>query len=185
MSTSTQPSPPVPVESLRLLVDVNGSYFKLATLTWTSNDASVYILPYVPESGVAYAGTMMIPGPGGTNKMNFTRQLRGTNPKMSLHESGRCNVVIQADGAIPISLFGRPLIGSGDGHVASICSFDVTRQPTVEALRSIPKPDGILGQLRVALSIAPVAPPSRLTLSSDPWGPYAQSGHRAEVRVAG
>ena len=43
---------------------------------------------------------------------------------------------------------------------------------------------GILRQLRAALSIAPVAPPTRLTLSSDPWGPFAQSGHRAEVLVA-
>jgi hypothetical protein len=43
---------------------------------------------------------------------------------------------------------------------------------------------GILRQLRTALSIAPVAPPARLTLSSDPWGPFAQSGHRAEVLVA-
>ncbi len=43
---------------------------------------------------------------------------------------------------------------------------------------------GILRQLRSALSITPVAPPARLTLSSDPRGPLAQSGHRAEVLVA-
>jgi hypothetical protein len=43
---------------------------------------------------------------------------------------------------------------------------------------------GILRQLSAALSIAPVAPPARLTLSSDPRGPFAQSGHRAEVLVA-
>jgi hypothetical protein len=43
---------------------------------------------------------------------------------------------------------------------------------------------GILHQLHSALSIAPMAPPSRLALSSDPWGPFAQSGHRAEVLVA-
>jgi hypothetical protein len=42
----------------------------------------------------------------------------------------------------------------------------------------------ILHQLHSALSIAPMAPPLRLTLSSDPWGPFAQSGHRAEVLVA-
>jgi hypothetical protein len=43
---------------------------------------------------------------------------------------------------------------------------------------------GILHQLCSALSVAPMAPPSRLTLSSDPRGPFAQSGHRAEVLVA-
>jgi hypothetical protein len=43
---------------------------------------------------------------------------------------------------------------------------------------------GILHQLHAALSIAPMAPPSRLILSSDPWGPLAQSGYRAEVIVA-
>jgi hypothetical protein len=43
---------------------------------------------------------------------------------------------------------------------------------------------GILHQLHAALSIAPMAPPSRLTLSSDPWGRFAQSGHGAEVLVA-
>jgi len=43
---------------------------------------------------------------------------------------------------------------------------------------------GILHQLHSALSIAPMAPPSRLILGSDPWGPFAQSGHRAEVLVA-
>ena len=43
---------------------------------------------------------------------------------------------------------------------------------------------GILHQLHCALSIAPMAPPVPLALSSDPWGPFAQSGHRAEVLVA-
>ena len=42
---------------------------------------------------------------------------------------------------------------------------------------------GILRQLRSALSTAPVGPPAHLALSSDPRGPFAQSGHRAEVLV--
>jgi hypothetical protein len=53
------------------------------------------------------------------------------------------------------------------------------------ARRADRDPDsGILHQLHSALSIAPMAPPSRLILSSDPWGPFAKSGHRAEVLVA-
>jgi hypothetical protein len=44
--------------------------------------------------------------------------------------------------------------------------------------------DGILRQLRAALSIAPMAPPVRLVLGSDPRGPFGQSGHRAEVSAA-
>jgi hypothetical protein len=55
----------------------------------------------------------------------------------------------------------------------------------VRARRADRDPDsGILRQLHSALSIAPMAPPSRLILSSGPWGPFAQSGHRAEVLVA-
>jgi hypothetical protein len=53
------------------------------------------------------------------------------------------------------------------------------------ARRADRDPDfGILHQLHSALSIAPMAPPSRLTLSSDLRGHFAQSGHRAEVLVA-
>ena len=43
---------------------------------------------------------------------------------------------------------------------------------------------GILRQLRRALSISPLAPPRLLTLSSNPLGSFAQSGHRVEVGVA-
>jgi hypothetical protein len=44
--------------------------------------------------------------------------------------------------------------------------------------------NGILRQLRTALSIAPVGPPTLLALGSDPWGLFGQSGHRAEVCAA-
>jgi hypothetical protein len=55
----------------------------------------------------------------------------------------------------------------------------------VRARRADRDPDSdILHQLHAALSIAPMAPPALLTLSSDPWGPFAKSGHRAEVLVA-
>ena len=43
---------------------------------------------------------------------------------------------------------------------------------------------GILRQLRSALSIAPVGPPTLLALGLDPWGLFGQSGHRAEVCAA-
>jgi hypothetical protein len=44
--------------------------------------------------------------------------------------------------------------------------------------------NGILRQLRSALSIAPVGPPASLALGSDPWGLFGQSGHRTEVCAA-
>jgi hypothetical protein len=44
--------------------------------------------------------------------------------------------------------------------------------------------NGILRQLRSALSIAPVGPPASLVLGLDPWGLFGQSGHRAEVGAA-
>ena len=40
---------------------------------------------------------------------------------------------------------------------------------------------GILGQLRRALSISPLAPPLALTPVADLFGPARPSGHRAEV----
>jgi hypothetical protein len=43
---------------------------------------------------------------------------------------------------------------------------------------------GILRQLTTALSIAPEGPPAPLVLRSDPFGPFAQSGHRAGVYAA-
>lgn len=52
--------------------------------------------------------------------------------------------------------------------------------------RPAPRPDadvehGILGQLRRALSISPLAPPLALTPVADLLGPARPSGHRAEV----
>jgi hypothetical protein len=44
--------------------------------------------------------------------------------------------------------------------------------------------DGILRQLRSALSIAPVGPPASLALGLDPRGLFGQSGHRTEVCAA-
>ena len=44
--------------------------------------------------------------------------------------------------------------------------------------------NGILRQLRTALSIAPVGPPTLLALGLDPRGLFGQSGHRAEVCAA-
>jgi hypothetical protein len=44
--------------------------------------------------------------------------------------------------------------------------------------------DGILHQLRSALSLAPVGPPACPALGSDPRGPFGQSGHRAENSAA-
>jgi len=43
---------------------------------------------------------------------------------------------------------------------------------------------GILRPLRSALSIAPAGPPVYLAFNTDPRGPFAQSGHRAEVCTA-
>ena len=55
-------------------------------------------------------------------------------------------------------------------------------RPSILAARDVEH--GILRQLRRALSISPLAPPRLLTLSSNPLGSFAQSGHRVEVGVA-
>jgi hypothetical protein len=69
------------------------------------------------------------------------------------------------------------------GCRVELLSVNSTVSRTASCIDDDPE-SGILRQLRSALSIAPVAPPARLTLSSDPWGPFAQSGHRAEVLIA-
>jgi hypothetical protein len=84
----------------------------------------------------------MVPAPGGRNTIHFNRQLQGNRPKLSLHESGRCNAAV--DDGQEVSVFGRSLVGPVPGHIASITSFDPTRQPQVAKPKGFPNPDFVL-----------------------------------------
>src|ERR1019366_4162553 len=134
----TGPSPPLAlraggVKKLRLLLSADGTFFKLARITWSAGDASVYVLPYVPPGGIAYAGVMKIPSPGGTSQTQIQRQFQGDNPKLSFHEHGRNHASVSGGSTSPI--WGRGLLDGADGHFATITSFDVRGLPTVEAPR--------------------------------------------------
>jgi len=93
----------------------------------------------------------------------------------------------------------RDAFARGEGAIATLLA--TVRRLVVEAasgallvvqspaLRGTSRVDddsdsGILRQLRSALSIAPTGPPARLAFGWDLWGPFGQSGHRAEVCAA-
>jgi hypothetical protein len=121
------------VKGLRLLLSADGTFFKVARIAWSASDASVYVLPYVPPGGIAYAGVMKIPGPGGTSQTQVHRQFQGDNPKLSFHEHGRNHASVSGGATSPI--WGRGLLSDADGHFATVTSFDVRGLPTVEAPR--------------------------------------------------
>jgi hypothetical protein len=131
----------VSLGKLRLLAEVNGTFYKVARIGWAANDASIYVLPYLPaRDAVAYAGLMKVPAPGESGTFDMSRQLRGTRqPKLSLHESGRTHGSLDVGDTPPV--FGRPLTDPLCGHVATIFTTDVTGQPTVETPRGGPDLD--------------------------------------------
>ena len=136
--------PVVPHQGLtgvRLLVNVAGTLYKLARIRWSTADASVYVMPYVPKGGIGFAGPMKVPAPEASSSVNFARELMGPNPKLSLHESGRCHGSVGEQRTGPV--WGRGLF-DGSGHIATITSFDVTSQPTVAVTRTGTEPDIIL-----------------------------------------
>jgi hypothetical protein len=74
----------------------------------------------------------------------------------------------------------RLLLGTWRAELLIVDSAALRPTTSVERDRD----SGILHQLRSALSIAPVGPPTLLALGLDPWGLFGQSGHRAEVGAA-
>ena len=72
------------------------------------------------------------------------------------------------------------LLGARRAELLIVGSDVSRRASSVERDRD----GGILRQLRSALSIAPVGPPTLLALGSDLCGLFGQSGHRAEVCAA-
>ena len=129
------------LSKLRLLAEVEGKFYKLARLGWAANDASIYVLPYLPEEdAVAYAGLMKVPAPGESGTFDMSRQLKGKKlAKLSLHESGRTHGSLDVGDTPPV--FGRPLTDPLCGHIATIFTTDVTGQPTVETPRGAPDLD--------------------------------------------
>jgi hypothetical protein len=133
----------VPLTSVRVLVQTGGKCYKLARIDWWKKDASLYVTPYMPAGGgIAYAGLMRVPEPGERYDVDFTAQLRGQNPKLSLHESGQTHGYLDVDRTPAVK--GSPLFNPLGGHIATMVSANVTNQPTVDTPRPAPDTDVLL-----------------------------------------
>lgn len=131
----------VTVSSLRLLVEREGTFYKLARLGWSQKDTSVYLMLYVPVGGQSYAGVVNVPSIGGPPAtFNYGGQLCGTGmPKLSLHESGQCHA--EVDGVKTKPVKGRDVFHGAGGHIASVTSFSVVGLPIVVSPKGPPKLD--------------------------------------------
>jgi hypothetical protein len=132
------------IKGLRLLVERDGTFHRLALLSWSNTDASIYIFPTVPAGGSGFAGQLRIPAPGDKNTINYSRQCVGTPVEVGLHESGRCHAKAGSQQCEPA--WGRKLFDDDDvAHVATISCFSLDGMETVQAPRSLPpKPDLVL-----------------------------------------
>jgi len=72
------------------VVDRGGTTRKVARLDWSKTDTSLYISPYCPPGGMAYAGRFRIPYRDPSFTFDFSGQAEALDsmPKMSLHETG-------------------------------------------------------------------------------------------------
>lgn len=133
---------PIPIKSLRVLLERDGVIFKVAKVAFSQKDVSVYVMPYQYEGGHGFGGQMMIPGPGKSNSWNFTRQLTGEPVKVSIHESGRTHAQIGALMTEPV--WGRGLFHDEVSHVATISCFSPVGLPEVVEPRGAPQADIVL-----------------------------------------
>ena len=127
------------IKAVGLVVERSGRLYKAAKVFFGSEDASVYITPYRYPSGVGYAGQLMVPPPGGSNAVNFTRQLTGHPLKLSLHESGRTHA--QSGGLRTEPAWGRALHFPVPAHIATVTVFDPVGLPEVPSARTGDEPD--------------------------------------------
>lgn len=130
----------VTINGLRLIAEHEGTFYKIARIQWSNKDASLYVLPYMPSGGTAFAGVMKIPDQEqGASTFNFARGVEGAKPKMSLHEFGQCRASV-GDQSIA-QVWGRKLHDQGGGHIGTIecCSFEGL--PTIDPPKGPPEPD--------------------------------------------
>jgi hypothetical protein len=130
------------VNAIRLLVERDGTLYKMVRLDWSNSDVSLYITPYVPEGGTGYAGQMKVPAPGDAATWDYARQASGVPVKVSLHESGRSHSSAGGEHSQPT--WGRPLFHPEQAHIATVSCFNVEGLPTVSVPRSLPQPDIVM-----------------------------------------
>jgi hypothetical protein len=131
------------ISGLRLIAEHEGTYYKVARFQWSNSDASLYVLPYVPVGGTAYAGIMKIPDHDqGASNFDYARQLEGDHPKLSLHEYGRCHASVGDKQTNPV--WGRQLHHEGGGHIATIECCAPEGLPTIQHPSGPPEVDLVM-----------------------------------------
>jgi hypothetical protein len=122
----------VDVSKVRLLVETGGVFRRLARLSWSEADASLYISPPgLPAP--ARVGVIDVPlEPGASETVNFAGDFIGMAPYMSLHQGGACHASAgpgwQRLRTAPVR--GNPLDHPGGGHLATIVCFRPSLLPT-------------------------------------------------------
>jgi hypothetical protein len=132
-------------------------FYKVAKVTWTSKDASLYVIPY-PDNRPGYLGVAK----GLLTSPSFDAGAigrAGVRPRISIHESGVVHGQV-ADYRTE-QLVGPPLNDPAGGHIATISCFDPVGLPSVQTLRGGREPDVVLidpeskgGAIHIVLYVA-------------------------------
>jgi hypothetical protein len=129
----------IEIIDFRLLLNWDGTLYKLARIVFSKSDVSFYIIPYAPDGGTGFAGQMMIPAPGQSNSVNFSRQLEGLPVRVSIHESGRCHAAAGTEKTQPA--WGRSLFYDEIAHIATVLTGAPTTLPVASEARGGSHPD--------------------------------------------
>lgn len=118
------------------VVDGSGTTRKVAQLKWSNADASLYVTPYCPPGGMAYAGRFTIPRGEPSYTFDFTGQAEAQDsmPKLSLHESGLTKTELSGQKSKFVE--GQPLFSETGGHVATVKTFNPNSLPSITDLRT-------------------------------------------------
>ena len=114
------------LRELRILVDYNGSLRKLCKLTFTKNDASIYLFPYSTNKRF-FCGSSKIEEKVISDTVNYGFSTpTNIEPKLSIHQLGQIHIKTQYNDIIgPLKI---PELATLRGeHVATVCAtnFDV------------------------------------------------------------
>jgi hypothetical protein len=126
-----------PVRQIRLLVQTGAVFRRLARLSWSAADASLYVSP--PNSVMpGRVGVIDAPlGAGESGQFNFAGDFIGGAPYLSLHQSGQCHGKAGPDWdrLQTVPLTGHPLDHPAGGHIATVQSFRPAQLPTTATPR--------------------------------------------------
>lgn len=113
----------------------------LGNVFWSKRDSSIYIKPYGTVSE-AFAGVHRGPQEGESLDIDFTKQLRGKEARLSIHESGQVHAYCDKERTIGIQT--PPLFRSHRRHLATIGVWSHSGLPEVAQLNVGSHPDVVL-----------------------------------------